>query len=83
MGLGVVDQLAIAEAGLERRADLRGRGTASNWSNPPVGAPPIFPTQSIIFGSTGSETVTVGAGPMLQDSWTFLANSQSCKGQSS
>jgi hypothetical protein len=38
----------------------------------------IFPTQSVIFGSTGSATVAVGAGPMLQDSWTFLANSQSC-----
>jgi hypothetical protein len=25
MGLGVVDQLAIAEAGVERRADVRGR----------------------------------------------------------
>lgn len=49
----------------------------TNWSAAPAGAPPIFPTQSAVFGSTGSSTVTIGAGPMLPDSWTFNANSQS------
>src|SRR5262249_41166139 len=52
-------------------------GTASNWSNPPVGAPPVFAGQSAIFGATGSSTVVIGAGPMLPDSWTFTSNSQS------
>jgi autotransporter-associated beta strand protein len=51
-------------------------GTATNWSAPPAGAPPIFPTQSAIFGASGSSTVTIGAGPMLPDSWTFTANAQ-------
>ncbi|WP_050423429.1 hypothetical protein [Bradyrhizobium tropiciagri] len=50
---------------------------STNWSTTSPGAPPILPTQSAIFGSTGSATVTVGAGPMLPDSWTFTANSQS------
>src|SRR5262249_13377005 len=49
----------------------------TNWSNPPMGAPPILPTQSAIFDSTGSATVTLGAGPMFPDPWTFTANSQS------
>jgi autotransporter-associated beta strand protein len=52
-------------------------GTATNWSNPPTGAPPVFSTQSAIFGATGSATVTIGAGPMLPDSWTFTSNAQS------
>ncbi|MBR0897864.1 autotransporter domain-containing protein [Bradyrhizobium tropiciagri] len=50
---------------------------STNWSTTSPGAPPILPTQSAIFGSTGSATVTVGAGPMFPDSWTFTANSQS------
>lgn len=49
----------------------------TNWSNPPAGAPPILPTQAAVFGSTGSATITIGAGPMLPDSWTFNANSLS------
>ena len=52
-------------------------GTASNWSNPPVGAPPVFAGQSAIFGATGSSTVVIATGPMLPDSWTFTSNSQS------
>ena len=51
--------------------------TGTNWSNPPAGAPPIGSGQSAVFGATGSATVTIGAGPMLPDSWTFNANSQS------
>ena len=51
-------------------------GTATNWSAPPAGAPPIFPTQSAVFGTSGSSTVTIGAGPMLPDSWTFTTNAQ-------
>jgi autotransporter-associated beta strand protein len=50
-------------------------GTATNWSNPGT-APPIFPTQRAIFGGTGSTAVTIGAGPMLPDSWTFTSNAQ-------
>jgi autotransporter-associated beta strand protein len=51
----------------------------TNWSNPSViaiPAPPIFATQSAIFGSTGLSTVAIGAGPMMPDSWTFTTNSQ-------
>ena len=51
--------------------------TGTNWSNPPAGAPPIVPGQSAVFGATGSATITIGGGPMLPDSWTFGANSQS------
>ena len=51
--------------------------TGTNWSNPPAGAPPIVPGQSAVFGATGSSTITIGGGPMLPDSWTFSANSQS------
>jgi autotransporter-associated beta strand protein len=54
-----------------------GYGTASNWSNPPAGAPPGAPGQSAVFGSTGSSTVTVGGAPIFPDSWTFAANAQS------
>jgi outer membrane autotransporter protein len=53
---------------------------ATNWSNPPAGAPPVFPTQSAIFGAGGSPTIVVsGIGPplIIPDSWTFQANSQS------
>ncbi|WP_420831787.1 autotransporter domain-containing protein [Bradyrhizobium quebecense] len=49
----------------------------TNWSTTSPGAPPILPTQSAIFDSTGSATVTIGAGLMLPDSWTFTANSRS------
>ena len=52
-------------------------GTATNWSTPLFGAPPIFPSQSAVFGTSGSSTVTIGGGPMLPDSWTFTANAQS------
>lgn len=47
----------------------------ANWSSP-VNAPPIFPAQSAIFGATGSINVTIGAGPMLPDSWTFTSDAQ-------
>jgi autotransporter-associated beta strand protein len=47
----------------------------ANWSSP-VNAPPIFPAQSAVFGGTGSTAVTIGAGPMLPDSWTFTSNAQ-------
>ena len=47
----------------------------TNWSNP-GGAPPIGPGQAAIFADTGSVNVTVGAGPMLPDSWTFTTNAQ-------
>lgn len=51
--------------------------TATNWSTTSAGAPPLFPTQSALFGATGSSTVTIGAGPMLPDSWIFSTNAQS------
>ena len=49
-------------------------GAATNWSNP-GSAPPIVPSQSAIFGSTGSASVVVG-GPIGPASWTFNANAQ-------
>jgi len=49
---------------------------ATNWSNPPAGAPPITGGQSAQFGSTGSSTVLVTAGPIAPASWTFSANAQ-------
>ena len=49
----------------------------TNWSNPPAGAPPVNAGQAATFSSTGSATVTVTAGPITPDSWTFSANSQS------
>jgi autotransporter-associated beta strand protein len=54
--------------------------TATNWSNSTT-APPNFPTQSAIFGATGSKFITVnGLSPppeAFPDSWTFQADSQS------
>jgi autotransporter-associated beta strand protein len=50
-------------------------GTATNWSNPGT-APPVFPTQSAIFAGTGSSAVTIGAGPMQPDSWTFTSDAR-------
>jgi autotransporter-associated beta strand protein len=49
-------------------------GAATNWSNP-ASAPPIVPSQSAIFGSTGSSSVVVG-GPIGPASWTFNADAQ-------
>jgi autotransporter-associated beta strand protein len=49
-------------------------GAATNWSNP-GSAPPIVPSQSAIFGSTGSASVVLG-GPIGPASWTFNANAQ-------
>ncbi len=49
----------------------------TNWSTPPVGAPPVAGGQSAIFDATGSGSVTVTAGPIAPDSWTFNATSQS------
>src|SRR5665213_1001544 len=54
----------------------------TNWSTNP--APPTAPATSAQFGNgtggaggTASTAVTVTAGPITPDSWTFLANSQS------
>ena len=49
----------------------------TNWSNPPVGAPPLAVGQAAIFGATGNSTVVVTAGPIRPSSWTFGANAQS------
>ena len=49
----------------------------TNWSSLPAGAPPIAGGQSAVFGNTGSSTVSVTAGPITPNSWTFNANSQS------
>jgi autotransporter-associated beta strand protein len=49
----------------------------TNWSNPPVGAPPIATGQSAQFANSGNGTVVVTAGPIAPDSWTFNANAQS------
>ena len=49
----------------------------TNWSNPPAGAPPVNAGQAATFSSAGSATVTVTAGPITPDSWTFSISSQS------
>ncbi|WP_375784285.1 autotransporter domain-containing protein [Bradyrhizobium sp. Pha-3] len=49
---------------------------ATNWSNPPAGAPPVNNGQGAIFDATGSATVTVTSA-VAPYSWTFTANSQS------
>jgi hypothetical protein len=49
----------------------------TNWSNPPVGAPPVSAGKSAVFDATGAAAVTVTAGPIAPDSWTFNAASQS------
>ncbi|MGW1422965.1 autotransporter outer membrane beta-barrel domain-containing protein [Bradyrhizobium manausense] len=48
----------------------------TNWSNPPAGAPPVNAGQTAIFTLTGSATVSVTAGPITPDSWTFTTSSQ-------
>ena len=48
----------------------------TNWGNPPAGAPPVAAGQSAIFDATGSAAVTVTAGPIAPDTWTFNAASQ-------
>ncbi|MBC7580511.1 MAG: autotransporter domain-containing protein [Tardiphaga sp.] len=49
----------------------------TNWSSLPAGAPPVVGGQSAQFDSTGLSAVTVTAGPINPDSWTFNANAQS------
>ncbi|WP_249779079.1 autotransporter domain-containing protein [Bradyrhizobium sediminis] len=49
----------------------------TNWANPPAGAPPVTGGQSAIFDSVGSIAVTVTAGPIAPDAWTFNAAAQS------
>ncbi len=77
---GPIESIALAQSftwgGSGSTTTTSDYGTATNWSAPPAGAPPIFPTQSAVFGTSGSSTVTIGAGPMLPDSWTFTANAQ-------
>ena len=48
----------------------------TNWGNPPVGAPPVAAGQPAIFDATGSTAITVTAGPIAPDAWTFNATSQ-------
>jgi hypothetical protein len=54
----------------------------TNWSTPPTSAPPVSGGQSALFGigtggsgGTASTAVSVTAGPITPDSWTFLATS--------
>ncbi|HTA99150.1 MAG TPA: autotransporter domain-containing protein [Bradyrhizobium sp.] len=53
-----------------------GYKVGTNWSHPPAGAP-IAAGKSAVFDATGSSTITVGAGAITPDSWTFNANAQS------
>jgi autotransporter-associated beta strand protein len=53
-----------------------GYNLGTNWGNPPAGAPPVAAGQSAIFDATGSDAVTVTAGPIAPGSWTFNAASQ-------
>jgi autotransporter-associated beta strand protein len=51
--------------------------SATNWSNPPAGAPPVAAGQSAVFGATGGSFILNEASSIAPDSWTFTANSQS------
>jgi hypothetical protein len=51
--------------------------SATNWSNPPAGAPPVAAGQSAVFGATGGSFILNEASAIAPDSWTFTANSQS------
>ena len=46
----------------------------SNWD---PNAAPLAAGQSAVFGANGNSNVTVSAGPITPNSWTFNANSQS------
>ncbi len=48
----------------------------TNWSTTFAGAPPVNAGQTAIFSSAGSLSVTVSAGPITPDSWTFDAAAQ-------
>jgi uncharacterized protein with beta-barrel porin domain len=48
----------------------------SNWT-PSAGAPPVGNNQSAVFANSGSATVTVTAGTIAPDAWTFNSNAQS------
>jgi hypothetical protein len=49
----------------------------ANWSNPPAAAPPVNAAQAAVFDATGNATVSVTAGPITPNSWTFTGTSQS------
>jgi hypothetical protein len=49
---------------------------ATNWSNPPAGAPPVTNGQGAIFDATGSTSINVTSA-VTPYSWTFTATSQS------
>ncbi|OKO75758.1 autotransporter domain-containing protein [Bradyrhizobium sp. NAS96.2] len=49
---------------------------ATNWSNPPAGAPPVTNGQVAIFDAVGSATINVTSA-ITPYSWTFTENSQS------
>lgn len=49
----------------------------TNWTTPPVGAPPIAAGQVAVFDASGSAAISVNAGPITPDWWSFNANAQS------
>jgi autotransporter-associated beta strand protein len=49
----------------------------TNWSNPPAGAPPVTSGRSAVFDTTGAASISVTAGPIAPDAWTFNTASQS------
>jgi autotransporter-associated beta strand protein len=49
---------------------------SANWT-PPAGAPPIAGGQSAVFDAAGTSSIVLTNGPIVPDSWTFNANSQS------
>jgi len=49
----------------------------TNWSNPPTSAPPVTAGQAAIFDTTGNSAVSVTAGAIAPNSWTFNPNAQS------
>jgi autotransporter-associated beta strand protein len=73
---------AMATLNTAEAADFTWGGTTNttnynlntNWVPPTA---PIAAGQAAIFANTGNATVTVTAGPVAPDAWTFTANSQS------
>ncbi len=80
-GVALIPSVAQAQnyvwGGTGRTTTTSDYNLGTNWSNPPANPPPVASGQSAEFSNAGSSTVTVTAGPITPDSWTFDANSQS------
>jgi hypothetical protein len=76
VGVSLSSARAQTWGGTGSTTTTTGYNLGTNWSNPPAGAPPVNAGQAATFSSTGSATVTVTAGPITPNSWTFTAASQ-------